>query len=126
MVYFCCCCYDKTLAKNSLKRKGSIQLPHPCHNPAQKEDKVGTEAETMENHCLVDCVHGLLSLFSSATQEQLPRSGTTHRGFDTPTSTIKQENSPTEILTCQSEGSSSSTEVCPSHILFQQTNQQRN
>lgn len=80
--------------KNSLKRKGSTRLPHPCHNPAQKEDKVRTEAETMEKYCLMDCVHGLLSLFSSATQEQLPRSGTTHRGFDTPTSTMKQENSP--------------------------------
>lgn len=94
LVYFCCCCYDKTLAENSLKRKGSTRLPHPCHNPAQKEDKVRTEAETMEKHCLMGCVHGLLSLFSSATQEQLPRRGTAHRGFGTPTSTMKQENSP--------------------------------
>ena len=70
----------------------------------------------MEKHCLMDCIHGVLSLFSSTTQEQLPRSSTTHRGFDTPTSTITQENAPTDILTHQSEGFSSSAEVCPSHI----------
>lgn len=70
----------------------------------------------MEKHCLMDCVRGVLSLFSSTTQKQLPRSGTTHGGFDTPTSTITQENAPTHILTHQSEGFSSSAEVCPSHI----------
>jgi hypothetical protein len=60
------------MTKSNLGRKEFIWLTHPCHSPSLKETKEGrnqernpeegTEAETMEDGCLLACFHGLLSL----------------------------------------------------------------
>lgn len=49
-----------------------------------------TEAEAMEESCLMACSQVLLSSISYITQDYLPRGGTTHSG---PATTIKQQNS---------------------------------
>ena len=56
---------------------------------------------------------GLFPMDCSAytVQDHLPRGGTPHSGMDPPISIINEENAPTDVSTCRSDGGSSSNEV---------------
>lgn len=60
------------------------------------------QAETVEQHCLVSCSNGLLSLISYASQHYLPSGGNTYGGHGPPTSPINSESSH-NLTTVQSD-----------------------
>lgn len=77
------------------------------------EPRDRTEAEAIEEHCLL-C--GLLSLFSNTTQDHMPDGGTTHCELGPPTLVINLKNAPINLPTGQYDGGSSLDEFLPSQI----------
>lgn len=94
-VYVCVCCHSLlslVWAKTNLRRKGyilaysSVIKGSQCRNSSRNLE-VGAEAQTLEEHCLLDCSSNLCSV-----QDYLPRDGTSNSGLSPPTSLINSEN----------------------------------
>lgn len=60
--------------------------------------KAGTAAEAMEEAAYWRVLHGLLSLFSYAISDLLPRSGTNHNELASSTSVPEEDNTPQSWL----------------------------
>lgn len=41
------CCYDETLTKSNLGRKGFVWLTHPIHSPSLREVRAGTQKQEL-------------------------------------------------------------------------------
>ena len=89
----------KTLRTHYLVMEGGQSS---CRN---RNMEAGTEAETMEEFCLLPC-SPLLSQFNffCTAQDRPPWGGTSHSGLGTPTSGIHLEKYLSGLLTDQSDG----------------------
>lgn len=88
------CCYDNTLTKNSVERKGVyLQITIFINKGSQDRDpKAGDGAETLESGACRLAPHGMVSLLSYMTQDHL--AGTTHKRRGPHTSIIHQKKMP--------------------------------
>lgn len=57
-----------------------------------REVRAETEAQAVEEHCLLACSLWLFPLLSHSTQDHQPTGGMSHGGLDPPISVINHEN----------------------------------
>lgn len=109
------------MTKSNSRKKGfdssyNTQVTlHHCGKSGQAL-KAGTEAEALEEHCLLACSswHSQPAFL----QNHQHRGGTFHSGLDPPTSIIKQENTPTNLSTGQSYGGIFTTKILSSWLVL--------
>lgn len=101
------------MAKRNLRRKGYILLTYPNQSLPLKEVKAGaqagqemetgTEAENLEEWCLLVCSTWPAFLYFS-------ESPTNHSGLGPPASVFNQENAPTDLPMGPLDGPYSTTQ----------------
>ena len=101
------------MAESNFRRKGFIWLTFPDHSPNMREARTGapgrkleaeTEAEPIEECCLLACSPWLVGPAFLYKAEPLAQECITCTGLDHPTSGSDRDKTPTDLPTGQSHG----------------------
>lgn len=89
------------MTKSNMGKKKVIWLTGlGCHGGNKGRNlEIGTEAETVEEHCLLHCSYDFLNYLLYIDKIILLRDFSSHGGLDPPKSSSAQENAPTDITT---------------------------